>query len=276
MQTIAFVNKKGGVGKSSCVMHLGIRFAQMGLRTLLIDADPQASLSQGILGRQALDLDPSETLAGLMEMTGASVAELAREGGRDGLSIIPAHDRMMKSNTPDPWDCDVAQFVLRDTLADADDDYDLCLIDCPPHIMLCAWSALVAADGVIVPAQLEDFGVMGVSAILDTIEHARETTNPRLRLLGILPSLFDRRLTIHQTYRADAATAFGDDLFSEVVPASTDFKTSVTLRKGVTEHKPRSEAAKSIGRVADEILSRLAARCGESRGALELSAKEVA
>lgn len=262
MRSVAFVNKKGGVGKSSCVMHLGIRFAQMGLRTLLVDVDPQASLSQGILGRDALALDPSETLASLYEGIGIPLADLARAGGREGLSIIPGHDRMMLFNTPAPWDAGPEQFTLRDMLAEVAADYDLCLLDCPPHIQLCAWSALLAADGVVVPAQLEDFGVQGVAAILDTIEQARDLANPDLRLLGILPTMFDRRLSIHQNYRDNAASAFGEDLFAEVVPASTDFKVAVTLRKGITEHKPRGEASKALCRVADEVLGRLDARCG--------------
>ncbi len=262
MRTIAFVNKKGGVGKSSCVMHLGIRYAQLGYRTLLVDVDPQASLSQGILGREALDLDPSDTLATLYEGMGIPLAALARAGGRDGLAIIPAHDRMMSSNAPDPWDSGAAQYALRDALAEVAGDYDLCLLDCPPHVMLCAWSALVAADGVVVPAQLEDFGIQGVAAILGTIQDVRHLANPALRLLGILPSMVDKRLAIHANYRADAAAAFGEDLFAGVVPAATDFKVAVTLRRGITEYKPRSEASKALVRVADEILARLDARCG--------------
>lgn len=256
MRTVAFLNKKGGVGKSSAVMHLGIRFASMGLRTLLVDVDPQASLSQGILGREALEIDPADTLASLFDGTGIPLGALARAGGRDHLSIVPAHDRMMMFNAPPPFD-GPGQFALRDALTEVAADYDLVLLDCPPHVMLCAWSALVAADAVVVPAQLEDFGVQGVSAVLDAIDECRATVNPGLRLLGILPTMFDRRLTIHQNYRANAATAFGRDLFAEAIPASTDFKVAVTMRRGVTEHKPRGEASRALCRVADEVLTRL-------------------
>ena len=118
----------------------------------------------------------------------------------------------------------------------------------------------------MVPAQLEDFGVQGVAALLDTIRHARDTANPVLRLLGILPTMFDRRLSIHQSYRADAAQAFGADLFAEVVPASTDFKTAVTLRRGITEYKPRAEASKALVRVADEVIARLDAGRKTTKG----------
>ncbi len=263
MKSVAFTNRKGGVGKSSCVMHLGIRFAQMGLKTLLVDVDPQASLSQGLLGREALEIDPSRTLAGLYDHAGIALEPIERAGGRDNLDLLPGHERMFAFNVPNPWETGDDQFILRDALGEIAAGYDVCLLDNPPHVQFCGWSALVAADGVIIPAQLEDFGIQGVAAILDTIDQAREMVNPRLRLLGILPTMVDRRLSIHQSYRADLTEAFGDDLFVDGVPASTDYKTSVTLRRGITEHKPKGEASKALCRVADEVLARLEARCGE-------------
>ena len=262
MRSIAFTNRKGGVGKSSCVMHLGIRFAQMGIRTLLVDVDPQASLSQGLLGRDALEIKPGRTLAGLYDNAGSMLKIIGGVGGRDNLSLVAGHDRMTAFNVPSPWETGEDQFLLRDALAEVAADYDLCLLDNPPHVQFCGWSALVAADGVVVPAQLEDFGIQGVASILDTIDQAREMMNPRLRLLGILPTMVDRRLSIHQSYRTDAAEAFGGDLFTEGVPSSTDFKVAVTLGKGVTEYKPRGEAGKALCRVADEVVARLDSRCG--------------
>lgn len=264
MKSVAFTNRKGGVGKSSCVMHLGIRFAQMGLRTLLVDVDPQASLSQGLLGREALEIDPSETLAGLYDYAGMPLANLVRAGGRDNLSLVAGHERMDHFNLPDPWEAGTAQFALRDALAEVAADFDLCLMDNPPHVQFCGWSSLVAADGVVVPAQLEDFGIQGVAAIIATIGRVREMANPDLRLLGILPTMVNKRLAIHASYASDAHEAFGDDLFSEVIPSSTDYKVAVTLRQGISEYKPRSDASKSLSRVAEEVLGRLELRCGRS------------
>lgn len=262
MKTIAFVNKKGGVGKSSCVMHLGAELARRGLRTVLADVDSQASLSQGLLGREALELHPSRTLAGLYDGGGVAMADLLLDVGRPNLVLIPGHDRMTHYNVPDPWTTGEDQFILRDGLAEIADDFDICLLDCPPHVQFCAWSALLAADSVVLPAQLEDFGIQGVAAILDSIDHARSAGNPRLRLLGILPTMVVKSLSIHATYGADARAAFGDDVFEAVVPASTDFKVAVTMRKGVCEYKPRSLASRAIVAVADELLARYDARCG--------------
>ena len=262
MKSVAFTNRKGGVGKSSCVMHLGIRFAAMGLRTLLIDVDPQASLSQGLIGREALEIDPAETLAGLFDYSGMSLANLVRAGGRDNLSLVVGHERMDHFNLPDPWDTGTLQFTIRDALSEVVADYDLVLMDNPPTVNLCGWSSLVAADGVVVPAQLEDFGIQGVAAIIATTGRVRELANPDLRLLGILPTMVNKRLAIHQSYATDAAGAFGADLFAESIPASTDYKVAVTLRQGITEYKPRSDAARAVVRVGDEIIERIESRCG--------------
>jgi chromosome partitioning protein len=276
MKTVAFVNKKGGVGKSSCVMHLGAELARRGIRTLLADVDSQASLSQGLLGRDALGLHPSQTLAGMYDSAGSSMIDLVMEIGRPRLALIAGHDRMTHYNVPDPWTTGEDQFILRDGLAEVAGDFDICLLDCPPHVQFCAWSALVAADGVVVPCQLEDFGIQGVAAILDSIDHARQVANPKLRLLGILPTMVTKSLAIHATYGEDARAVFGDDVFAATVPSSTDYKVAVTLRKAVVEHKPKSVAAKSMAAVADELLERLAGRTASVVSGTPVPEREVA
>ena len=264
MKTVAFVNKKGGVGKSSCVMHLGGALASKGLRTLVVDCDPQASLSQGLLGpRVALDLRPALTLAGLYdEDAPRAMVDLVMEIGRPRLALVAGHDRMTDFNVPKPWTTGADQFILRDALDEVDDDFDICLLDCPPHIQACAWSALVAADGAVIPAQCEDFGIQGVSMIQDSIDLARSAVNSRLALLGFLPTMFVKSLKIHKDYAADLRALYGDDVFESVVPAAKDYKEAVTLQRTITEHKPHSAAAVAIEAVRDELLARLAARCG--------------
>ncbi len=262
MDRIAFVNKKGGVGKSSCVMHLGGSLAHRGKRVLWVDVDPQASLAQGLIGpAEALGLHPRHTLAGLYdESCGTSIRQIIRRfDARPNLALIPGHDRMTHYNVPDPWTTGADQYLLRDALDEVADDFDIALLDCPPNIQACAWAALVAADFVVVPAQVEDYGVQGVSMILDSIDHAQRVANPRLRLLGFLPTMVVKTLSIHTNYTADLRAAYGSDVFDAVVPAAKDFKEAVTLRKTVIEYKPKSAASKAIEAVADELLARIEA-----------------
>jgi chromosome partitioning protein len=218
-QIIAFVNRKGGVGKSSCCHHLGGAFARRGLRTLLVDVDPQASLTQGLLGPEAARaLQPLDTLAALFGDSGIDPARLVRPLGFENLSLLPGSSALDKYNTPEPWATGPDQFFLRDALAELRPDFDLVLLDCPPQVYLSAWSALVAADGVVVPLQAEDYGSQGIPAILESIEHVQRAANPRLRLLGYLVSMFNKSLGVHLRYDRDLREFYGLDVFNVTIP----------------------------------------------------------
>lgn len=263
-RTVAFLNRKGGVGKSSCCHHLGGTLARRGLRVLLVDVDSQASLTQGLLGPEVAEaLDPSETVAAIMDDSGVvSPRDLVRPTGFANLSLIAGSDAAGRFNTPEPWDSGMRQFILRDALAEAGEGSDLVLIDCPPHIQLWAWSALVAADGVVVPVQPEDYGAQGLKAIRRTIAQARAGANPGLALVGYLVSMVNKALSVHATYEAYLREMHGADVFATVIPAAKDFKEAVTYRKPIVEYKPRSAAAKVISALADEFLARLDGRVG--------------
>jgi chromosome partitioning protein len=116
----------------------------------------------------------------------------------------------------------------------------------------------VAADGVVVPLQAEDYGAQGIATILETVDHVRAGANPRLRLLGYLVTMFNKSLGVHTGYDRDLRAIYGADVFTAVVPLAKDFKESVMLRVPVSGYKPRSAAAKAIDALADELLARLA------------------
>ena len=182
-RTVAFLNQKGGVGKTSTVHHLGGTLARRGLKVLAVNADPQASLAQGLLGPDvAEDLDPRETIAAIFDDSCTVRArDLVRPTGFANLSLLAGSEAAQHYNQPDPWDTGLLQFTLRDALAEAGDGFDIVLIDCPPHIQLWAWSALVAADGVVVPLQAEDYGAQGLKAIRRNIAACRPRRTRRSR-----------------------------------------------------------------------------------------------
>ena len=269
-RTVAFLNKKGGVGKTSTVHHLGGTLARRGLRCLVVDADPQASLTQGLLGPDVAEsLDPRETIAGLFDDAPSNPAALVRPTPFPGLSLLAGCEAAEDFNDPRPWESGLRQFVLRDALAELGDGFDLVLIDCPPHVQFWAWSALVAAGGVVVPLQAEDYGAQGLKAINRVIARVRTEANAGLALVGYLVTMFNKALAVHTTYEAHLRSLFGDDAFTAVVPLAKDFKEAVTYRKPVVEYKPRSAASKSIAALADEFLARLETRVvptgGEAR-----------
>jgi chromosome partitioning protein len=261
---VAFLNRKGGVGKTSTCHHLGGALARRDRRVLLVDADPQASLTQGLLGPEAArELRPRETIAALYgDQADGDASRLVRPLAISGLSLLPGSGALDRFNLPEPWTCGGDQFLLRDALAEVRGDFDSILIDCPPHAYLSAWSALVAADGVVVPLQAEDYGAQGIASILETVDHVRAGANPRLRLLGYLVTMFNKSLGVHTGYDRDLREIYGADVFTAVVPLAKDFKESVMLRVPVSSYKPRSAAAKAIDALADELLARLSAGAG--------------
>jgi chromosome partitioning protein len=120
-----------------------------------------------------------------------------------------------------------------------------------------AWSALVAADGVVVPVQPEDYGAQGMKSIRRTIARVRSEANAGLALVGYLVSMFNKTLSVHVTYEGYLRELHGPDVFTCVVPQIKDYKEAVTFRKPIVEHKPKSAAAKATAALADEFLARL-------------------
>jgi chromosome partitioning protein len=261
-RTVAFLNRKGGVGKTSTVHHLGGTLAKRGLRVLLVDADPQASLTQGLLGPDVAEaLDPRETIASILADDGCPCpSALVRPTAFANLSILPGSEDAEHYNFHDPWTTGLAQFALRDALEAAGEGFDLVLIDCPPHAQMWAWSALAAADGVVIPVQPEDYGAQGLKSIRRTIADVQAAVNPRLVTVGYLVSMYQKGLSVHVTYESHLRAMHGADVFDVVVPTAKDYKEAVTYRKPICEYKPRSAAAKATAALADEFMARLEER----------------
>jgi chromosome partitioning protein len=259
---VAFLNRKGGVGKTSTVHHLAGTLARRGLRVLVVDADPQASLTQGLLGPDvAEDLDPRATIAALFDDSGmVDPRALVRPTAFPGVFLLAGSETAERFNAPDPWDSGMRQFVLRDALVEAGEGFDHVLVDCPPHVQLWAWSALVAAQGVVVPLQAEDYGAQGLKAIRRVIARAQAEANAGLGLVGYLVTMLNKSLSVHVTYESYLRELHAGDVFRTVIPLAKDFKEAVTLRKPVVEYKPRSAASKAVAALADEYLERLSSR----------------
>jgi chromosome partitioning protein len=261
MPVVVFLNQKGGVGKSSSTHHLSGALAATGRRILLVDADPQSSLTQGLLGPEALDsIDPAETIAAVLKGEDPFPDRVIRPSGVEGVDLMPGGASANDANVPRPWEQDCAvQRRLADTLAELSPRYDLTLIDCPPTLSGCSWAALVAADGLVVPLQAEDYGAQGVRAIQDWVATVRATMNPGLRLLGYLITMFNLRLAIHKAYEARLRAAYGRDVFATMVPYAADFKEAIAARQTITRYKPKGASAKVVRTLADELIARIEA-----------------
>ena len=267
---IALINKKGGVGKTSSTHHLGGTLAHSGRRVLLIDNDPQASLTTGLYGHAATEAIPATaTVAALYDNSVEPIPEaVIRSSGFENLDLIPGSEALTTYNMLPPERWGEGQGGLRAFLTECRGAYDLVFIDCAPNLHLCSFAALIAADAVIVPLQPEVYGAYGLAPIQDAIAAVQAGPNPDLSLLGYLLTMYDKRLAIHQTYEQNLRGSYGSAVFTNPFPLAKDFKEAVALGKPVVHYKPKGQAAKAAQAVADELLARVKElKAGQGRAA---------
>src|SRR5512135_710621 len=262
MITITFLNQKGGVGKTSSCFHLAGTIAKGGRRVLLIDNDPQASLTQGFLGPDTTRaIAPEVTVAALFE-PGADPApeSLIMPTSVEGIALVPGSIALSHFNKSPGEVWTDSQDGIRSFAEAIGADFDLALVDCPPNLHFCSWAALVASDHVVVPLQAEDFGSQGLNPVQASIAAVRAVANPGLHLLGYLITMFSPRTAIHKAYEAMLRQTYGLDVFATMVPVAVDYKEAISQRRPVAQYKPKGAADKMIKALAEEIMGRIVAR----------------
>ena len=258
--TLCLINQKGGCGKSSTCFHLAGAYAASGYRVLLVDLDPQGSLSQGFLGPATVEgLALQDTIAMLFDETAffADRAPLIRPTSFDQIWLCPANQHLAQFNTPTPENTGMFQLVVREFIDEFAAAFDIVLIDCPPNLYRCSWTAMIGSDHVIIPVPPEDFGTQGLRAVHQTIEQARRL-NPQLRRMGHLITRCDRRLLIHRAYEERLRDLYGIMVLETVIPEASAFKVALACRKPVEMYSKSAAASKLTRDLSREILDRVA------------------
>jgi chromosome partitioning protein len=260
LKTVTMLNQKGGVGKTSCCHHLAGTLAAMGRRVLLVDFDPQSSLTQGLFGpARTFALDPSRTALAILRGDSPYPEQLVLESGIPGVGLVAGSEAAGSFNKPDPHLAEEdAQRCLAEFLAEAATslDYEIALIDCPPNLYLCSWAALVSSDFLMFPMQPEDYGAQGIAAVRRSIAAVQAGPNPGLELLGYLLTMVGKK-KIHQQYEAQLREVYGPLMFAAMVPEAVAYVEAISNRQPIAAYSPKSAAAKSIAALADEFLARL-------------------
>jgi chromosome partitioning protein len=251
-RVIAMCNQKGGVGKTTTTINLGAAFAELGRRVLLVDFDPQGSLSVG-LGVAPHELDLS--IYNLLLQRGVELADVIRPTKVPNLHLLPANIDL--SGAEMQLVTEVArEQVLQQALRPAYDDYDVILIDCQPSLGLLTVNALTAAHGVIVPMECEYFALRGLAMLTETIEKVQQRLNPGLRIEGVLASMYDAR-TIHtREVMARVVERFGEHVFHTVITRTIRFPETTVAGEPITTYDTGSTGAASFRQLAREVLAR--------------------
>lgn len=250
-RVLAVVNQKGGVGKTTTAINLTAALALEGLRTLLIDCDPQANSTGGYgFSRDEERKSTYDVLVGE-----STLAEAILPTEIETLWLVPSSKNLTGANV-ELIQQERRAFKLREALQPEREKYDYIILDCPPALDLLTLNALVTADRLLVPMQAEYFALEGISELVHTLERVRGAFNPELEIEGVLLTMYDDRTNLAQQVKENLRNFFKDKLFKTAIPRNVRLAEAPSYGKPVELYDSRSRGAESYRDLADELLSR--------------------
>ena len=257
--TFSLINQKGGVGKSTVTFNLGAVFGSEGLRTLLIDADPQGNLSAGIFGPSAIEQLPEEqSLAGLFSDRPPLPEDVILGTEFENLSLVASNQLLSRYSMPIEMAGD-RMLSIRDFMQQVMDQFDVILVDNAPSLNAISFSSLLATEHVLVPTIPEDYSSQGLVQVQRTVEAAQQY-NPSLSILGILLVLVQPRLTVHQAYEITLREQYQNLVLKTIIKADKMHKEAIMDRKPLIVHKKRCAATKAYLALAEEVSASIASK----------------
>jgi chromosome partitioning protein len=251
-RVISMCNQKGGVGKTTTTINLGAALAEFGRRVLLVDFDPQGSLSVG-LGLNPHEMD--KTIYNLLMDRTTRLEDVVVPSGVPGMHLLPSNIDLSAAEVQLVHEVAREQTLQR-VIAPAIAAYDVILIDCQPSLGLLTVNALTASDGVIVPLECEYFALRGVALLKNTIDKVQERLNPKLEIDGVLGTMFDGRTLHGREVLERLVQAWGDQVFHTVIRRTVKFSDSTVAGEPITSYASDSTGAEAYRQLAREVALR--------------------
>ena len=251
-RVIAMCNQKGGVGKTTTTINLGAALAEYGRKVLLVDFDPQGSLSVG------LGLNPHEmelTIYNLLLQRDVDVKDVVVPTGVPGMDLLPSNIDLSAAEVQLVTEVAREQVLAR-ALAPVVGDYDFVIIDCQPSLGLLTVNALTASHGVIVPLECEFFALRGVAMLVETIQKVQDRLNPELEIDGLVATMYDSRTVHSREVLARLVEAFEDKVFHTAISRTVRFPETTVAGEPITTFATASGGAYSYRQLAREVIAR--------------------
>lgn len=250
MKIYAVANQKGGVGKTTSVINLGAMLGKNGLKTLIVDIDPQANATSS-MGINKFEVQVS-TYDMLLEEVDSNQIKISVESY--GVDVLPSNPELAGAEV-ELVTALGREYRLQNALKQLDSQYDYALIDCPPSLGLLTVNALAAAsDGILIPVQCEYLALEGLTQLLQTIELVQRFLNPQLVVRGVIMTMYDSRTNLSRQVVEEVRRHFKEKVFRTIIPRSVRLSEAPSHALPVNEYAPNSAGAVAYRLLAAELL----------------------
>ena len=248
-KTIAIVNQKGGVGKTTTCVNLAAALKEEGARVLVCDFDPQANATSGF------GVDKTTASPNIYDVliNGADVKRAVVETPYG--DVIPAN-KALAGATVEMIAIEKREYLLKNALGQLSDRYDYILIDCPPSLELLTLDSLCAADTVLVPVQCEYYALEGLSDLLTTIRIVKRSLNPGIDLEGVVLTMYDGRTNLSMQVAEEVKRHFPGQVYATVIPRNVRLAEAPSYGKPVTAYDSLSRGAEAYQELAREVMEK--------------------
>ena len=252
VKIIAFSNQKGGVGKTTTVLNVADYVARSGKKVLMIDIDPQGNLTSGYgIAKNRIENSLYDLMTG-----SAKFEEVVLPTGYENLDILPCNMDLAGLEVELVSVPNRAK-VLANALKGKIDGYDFVMIDCPPSLGVLTLNALCTCDGVIVPIQSEFFALEGLSQLMNTIKLVKERINPKIKVEGVVLTMYDGRSLMAKQVSDEIKKYFGTKVFEVPAPRNIKLCESPSFGVPISQHAPKSRGGVAYQQIAEVFLRRM-------------------
>ncbi|NLX93862.1 MAG: ParA family protein [Clostridiales bacterium] len=248
-KTVAIVNQKGGVGKTTTAVNLTAALGAKGYKVLLVDIDPQGNSTSGFgINKRSLEKSIYDVL-----INSAPVEQVIIQTEFQNVWILPSSMSLAGAEL-ELSGLDKRESRLKMALAPVKDSFDYIFLDCPPSLGLITLNSLCAADTFFVPIQCEFYALEGLSQLISTVRQIKRLYNPYIELEGVLFTMFDGRLNLTNQVVADAKRFFPKKIYSSVIPRNVRLSEAPSFGRPVMYYDKASKGSQSYDAVANEFL----------------------